>query len=50
MQHNYLTIKKLEIELKQLEEAVVPERPRKFSFYFTKSKIFLNVSKFFFFF
>lgn len=29
MQHNYLTIKKLEVELKQLQEALVPERPRK---------------------
>lgn len=29
MQHNYLTIKKLEVELKQLQEASVPERPRK---------------------
>lgn len=29
MQHNYLTISKLEVELRQLEEATVPSRPRK---------------------
>lgn len=30
MQRDYFTISKLEIELKQLEEATVPNRPRKY--------------------
>lgn len=29
MQHNYQMISKLEVELRQLEEASVPTRPRK---------------------
>lgn len=28
MQHNYQTISKLEVELRQVQEAVVPTRPR----------------------
>ncbi|KAF5300495.1 hypothetical protein FQA39_LY02294 [Lamprigera yunnana] len=30
MQHNYQNISKLEVELRQLEEAIVPTRPRKY--------------------
>lgn len=32
MQHNYPVIRKIEIELKQLDQSSVPARPRKYDF------------------
>lgn len=49
MQHNYQSILKLEIELRQLEEAQVPSRPCKYTkktftlFYLIQVLIFNNM-------